>query len=398
MHKRFPSSHSMSKLMLGVGVCFCLVVVLPQVSAKVRSCDRRSDAKICGSDSNSNGILKLFLYSHCRQCQWRCSWDIMKHSKNSSSSFIKTGSDQWTNSGSISFKHILIKTNFRSMRNSGKHGMNRWRSLSPICRRKWAHFKTWRISILQMFHFHLHLFHIPNLLRVAFQLCLQLCLQLHLHWFPHLYRLYLSYPTPPLSLQDPVLKAVNLLKHQGQLYFPLLVPMHQKYLVHLCIQLTILKEVHPSALQTMESLKFTIINKLSKDVGNWKPLLHCLQHTHLPCRINQWDQVDCFQILPDQHVSKAPEVLGKDTFIDWYVWGWMRFGDILRNETLSYSQIFLRSYEVCLAEVLCMHVMVCIYLITAKISKFCSPNHFLKWNTFFSSCFSSEMLQHAAPF
>lgn len=61
----------------------------------------------------------------------------------------------------------------------------------------------------------------------------------------------------------------------------------------------------------------------------------------------------------------------------------MHFGDILRNETLSYSQIFLRSYEVCLAEVLCMHVMVCIYLITAKISKFYLPSHLLKWNTFF---------------
>lgn len=32
----------------------------------------------------------------------------------------------------------------------------------------------------------------------------------------------------------------------------------------------------------------------------------------------------------------------------------MHFGDILRNETLSYSWIFLRSHELCLAEALCL--------------------------------------------
>lgn len=78
-----------------------------------------------------------------------------------------------------------------------------------------------------MFRCHLHLFHILKLLKVAFLLCLQLYLQLRLHWSPHLSLLFLSYLIP-LSLQDPVLKAVNLLRHQGQLCFPPLVPMHQK--------------------------------------------------------------------------------------------------------------------------------------------------------------------------
>lgn len=52
----------MCKLMLGISACFCLAVVLSQVSAQVKSCDRMSDTKVCGSDGNSNDkVIPIFL-------------------------------------------------------------------------------------------------------------------------------------------------------------------------------------------------------------------------------------------------------------------------------------------------------------------------------------------------